>query len=261
VVDDGFVRLTDRPCVAARQAGEVPDGISHEAAVVRRRTEGVSLTGRASLGWHGGSPTLRVRGSGLLSESEQSTRAVLKLYLFRGGWLAGHFGDEPDRPGRVTLGAVPDVAARTAVVVHKRLVAGEWEPDALTSAIRAGLRRRHARMVRQASGLPLYPIAQPPTSSLSAQSKRVRSRCSGRSTLGHRGSWIRRGDSGSDTSGKDVGASADHLTRDWGIPASALVVTRPNRDGKSGEVLSLAYGLLGRLGLRLARSSATRRPA
>ncbi len=40
------------------------------------------------------------------------------------------------------------MAARTAVVVHKRLGAGVFEPAALTPTRRAGLRRRHGRTVR-----------------------------------------------------------------------------------------------------------------
>jgi len=76
VVDDCFVRLTDRPRVAARQAGEIPEGVTHEGALVRRRTDSVSLTGWAGLGWHGGSTTLSVRGSSVLSHSRQSKPSV-----------------------------------------------------------------------------------------------------------------------------------------------------------------------------------------
>jgi hypothetical protein len=37
--------------------------------------------------------------------------------------------------------------------------------------------------------------------------------------------------------------SLQDRTRDWEDPASALVVTRPHREGKSGEVFSLLHGL------------------
>ena len=52
VVDDGFIHLTDRPCVCARQAVEVPDGPLDVHVGVWRGARRLRLTHRAGFGRH-----------------------------------------------------------------------------------------------------------------------------------------------------------------------------------------------------------------
>ncbi len=81
--------------------------------------------------------------------------------------------------------------------------------------------------------------------SISAQSKRVRSRCSERSTRWRRGFWIPRAGSGCDSSGKDARAWDTTSAR---CRAITLVAVRPGVGGKSEEAfsLSVAWPLVGR---------------
>jgi len=145
------------------------------------------------------------------------------LTLFVWVWPSLSRSLAPDghhRPFRVGLLDIPHVPARfAAVVVDVRVTARGFKQAGPTSSA--------------AASRPWSDCSD----SISAQSKRVRSRCSEWSIRWRRGFWIPRAGSGCDSWGKDARAWDTTSAR---CRAITLVAVRPGVGGKSEEAVSLS---------------------